>query len=341
MAVISLRKSVEQLDFAAEQRQLLQQALAHCIQTTGRYVVELNAHDADGLRLNLDKLAGKTEHLGAPAEWEQLSADFRGELRVYRDEEQQKAEHLRTEMASVVEAMQSFIASVSQNGCDHERTLRKEFETLESTAQTGDLDSIRKAIHSAVDTALKSCDQIRRSREIVIAQLQDEIRNLHREVDHERRAALTDPATGVWTRSKLDSRIKDLMLLNEAFCVFLVGVPDVVPVARQDPRLVPGCLHALGARLQAMAAEGGEIGMTGRWSEEVFAIVFNLPLAAVPLSVDAMRKDLSGNYAVQLDGESRDVQLAVNVQCVERPKDASETSFYLHLGQAAYSAISH
>lgn len=341
MSVISLRKSVEQLDHAAEQRQLLQQALSRCIQSASQYVIELNPHDADSLRSNLDRLVEKTESLSDPAEWDQLSADFRGELRIYRDEEQQKADHLRSEMASVVEAMQSFIASVSQNGCDHERTLRKEFQTLETTAQTGDIELIRKAIRTAVDTALKSCDQIRRSREVVIAQLQDEIRNLHREVDHERRAALTDPATGVWTRSKLDSRIKDLILLNEEFCVFLVGIPDVVKVARQDPRFVPGCLHALAGRLQIIASEGGEIGMTGRWSEEVFAIVFNLPLAGVPLSAEAMQQELAGSYSVQLDGESREVHLTVNVQCVERPKDSSETSFYLHLGQAAFSAISH
>lgn len=341
MAVISLRKSVEALDLAAEHRTALQQTLARCIQSTSQYVVEVNPHDADSFRSNLARLAERIEKLNSEPDWEQLSADFRGEMRAYRDEEQLKADHLRSEMASVVESMQSFVASVSQNGCDHERTLRKEFETLETVAKTDDLAAIRSSIHGVVETALKSCEQIRRSREIVIAQLQDEIRNLHREVDHERRAAFTDPGTGVWTRGKLDSRIKDLVLLNESFCVFLIGVPNLVAIAQRDPRLVPGCLQALAGRLQSMASTGGEIGMVGRWSEEIFAIVFNLPLAGVPLSAEAMRRDLSGSYAVQLDGESNTLQLAVNIHCVERPKDSTETSFYLHLGQAAFSAISH
>jgi GGDEF domain-containing protein len=341
MAVISLRKSVEELDSAAEQRRILKQTVSRCVQAASQYDVEVAPHDADDFKTNLQSLGGRIDALSSSDDWEKLNADFRGELRAYRDEEQKKVTYLRGEMASLVESMQSFIASVSQNGCDHERTLKKEFQALETVAETGDLTSIRGAIRVAVDTALKSCEEIRRSREVVIAQLQDEIRNLHREVDHERRAALTDPGTGVWTRAKLDSRIKDLMLLNEAFSVFLIGVSDLVSVARQDPRFVPGCLQALAGRLQTMAKEGGEIGMVGRWSEEVFAIIFNLPLSGVPISIENMRRDLSGTYAVQLDSESRKVALTVNVQCVERPRNATETSFYLHLGQAAFSAISH
>lgn len=341
MAIISLRKSVDQLDYEVEQKELLQQALSHCVQAASEYAIELDPNDADALRSNLQSLADKTARLHEAKDWGQWSADFRGELRVYHDEEQLKAERLRGEMASLVETIQGFIANVTQNGCDHERTLRKEFHALEVAAETGDLDLIRKAIRSAVDTALKSCDEIRKSREVVIAQLQDEIRNLHREVDNERRAALTDPMTNVWNRGKLDSRIKDLILLNEPFCIFLVGVPEVVGVARQDPRLVPGCLQALAGRLQAIAAEGGEIGMVGRWSEEVFAIVFDLPLAGVPLTLVEMKDKLFGTYAIQLDGKSHEVNLASNILCVERPKDSSETAFYLHLGQAAFSAISH
>lgn len=341
MAIISLRKSVDRLDYEAEQRSLLQQALSRCVQAASQYAIELDPNDAAALRSNLECLAGKAGQIQDTEEWAQWSADFRGELRTYHDEEQQKAERLRGEMATLVETIQGFIANVTQHGSDHERTLRKEFDTLEAAAETGDLDAIRKAIRSAVDTALKSCEEIRNSREVVIAQLQDEIRNLHREVDNERRAALTDPMTNVWNRGKLDSRIKDLILLNEPFCIFLIGVPEVVSVARQDPRLVSGCLQALAGRLQGIAAEGGEIGMTGRWSEEVFAIVFNLPLVGVPVTLDEMRETLSGTYAVQLDGKSHKLHLDANVLCVERPKDSSETAFYLHLGQAAFSAISH
>jgi len=123
--------------------------------------------------------------------------------------------------------------------------------------------------------------------------------------------------------------------------VYLVGVPNILAIARHDPRLAPGCLNALAGRLQSTASEAGEIGMTGRWSEEIFAIVYNLPRAGVPHSPEAMLRNLSGRYAIQLGGESHPVDLSVSVHCVERPKDSSETAFYLHLGQAAFSAIAH
>lgn len=341
MAIISLRKSVDELDYALEQKESLHRALARCIRAASEYSVELDADDAAALRSNLERLAGKMEQIHGAGEWDQWSSDFRGELRLYHHEEQQKAVRLREEMAALVETVQGFVTSVSQNGSSHERTLRKEFDKLERAAETGDLDTIRAAVRLAVDAGLKSCEEIRKSREIIIAQLQDEIRNLHREVDNERRAALTDPTTGIWNRAKLDGRVKDLVLLNEAFCVFLIGIPGMAAVAREDPRLVPGCLQAMAGRLQSIAKKGGENGMTGRWSEEVFAIVFNLPLSGVPLTAAEMGKILSGVYAIQFEGQSHKIQLNVGVYCVERPKDSSETAFYMQLGQAAFSAISH
>jgi GGDEF domain-containing protein len=171
--------------------------------------------------------------------------------------------------------------------------------------------------------------------------LQDEIRNLHREVDQQRRAAMTDQATNIWNRAKLDNRVKDLVLLNEPFCVILIGVPDLVQVTRRDPRLIPGLLQALAGRLQTMAQKGGEAGMAGRWSDEAFALIFNLPLSAIPMKLVEMQKTLCSAYTVQLEGASVEVSITAHIATVERPKDSNESAFYLQLGQAAFEAVTH
>ena len=53
---------------------------------------------------------------------------------------------------------------------------------------------------------------------------------------------------------------------------------------------------------------------------------------------DPMRRTLSGEYAIQLDGECLGVTVSVQIHAVERPKDSAETAFYLQLGQAAFNA---
>ncbi|MFM2125102.1 MAG: Diguanylate cyclase, domain [Acidobacteriota bacterium] len=177
--------------------------------------------------------------------------------------------------------------------------------------------------------------------EVTIAQLQDEIRSLHREVEHERRAALEDPVTHLWNRAKLDARIQDLVLLNETFCVFTLGIRNLSQLAASDARLHSETLRAFGRRLQNCVKTSGEIGMPGRWSEDCFAIVFNLPLSGVPVAAEQLQSTLGGNYSIQLDGESHIVSLDLRVQAVERPKGGNEGAFFLSLGQAAFSITAH
>lgn len=360
MSLLSLRKSVSDLEHLEEQRNQfeakriqfeaqrsrleeqraqLQQTLTRCVQATCQYAIELNPQDAMAFRENVDRIASVTIAEMTQAECAQVASDFRGELREYHGKAQREADRLRSEMDSMVESMQGLVANVATSGSDHEKVLHQEFHSLEATAQKGDLPRLRIAIHHAADTAIKSCGEIRRSCDVVIAQLQDEIRNLHREVDYQRRAAMTDQTTNIWNRAKLDNRVKDLVLLNEPFCVILIGVPDLIHVTRRDPRLVPGLLQAIAGRLQTMAKKGGEAGMAGRWSDEAFALIFNLPLFAIPMKIADMESTLSSAYTVQIDGAASEVSIKAHITTVERSKHSNESAFYLQLGQAAFEAV--
>lgn len=341
MLVSSIHQPIAELDRLIEQRTSLHLTLARCIQAAGQYCVELCHEDAERLRENLHWLADAAIHTQNRDTAEQLQADVRCELRAYRDRAQKEAEKLKDQVTQAITSMQGFISTVNSTGTDHEDALRREFTHLEKASETGDLSAIRAAIRQTIDAALKSCEEIRRSQEIVIAQLQDEIRNLHREVDQERRAALEDRATGLWNRAKLDVRIQDLIRLNEGFCVFLIGIRNYSSLTVQTPELLPETLRALAGRIRSLAGQNGEIGMAGRWSEDTFALIFNLPLNSAPATLPQFQTKLGGPYAIQHLGASHTVNLAVAVQAVERPKGSSEGPFFLHLGQAAFSVTAH
>ena len=341
MSVLSFRKSVDQLDQTAGQLAVLQGLVARCIETAGEYAVELKSEDARALRGNLEQLSSQVAQLSNPAEVARLQASFRGELRAYHDLAQADVARMRAEITSVIDSMRAFLAGVGGSTANLKETLHGEFTSLEATVESGDISAIREAVHRAVETAMCRCEEMERAQEFARAQLQDEIRNLHKLVDQERRAALSDPVTGVWNRSKLDDRIKDLILLNETFCIFFVGVPNQIHISRNDPRIGPAFLQALAGRLHSIAGKDGELGMTGRWSEEIFAIVFNLPLASAPVAPFAVQQALGGEYAIHLEGSTREIQVEVLVQAVERRKDSAEAAFYLQLGQAAFRVTAH
>jgi hypothetical protein len=77
--------------------------------------------------------------------------------------------------------------------------------------------------------------------------------------------------------------------------------------------------------------------MAGRWSEEIFAIIFKLPLASAPLSPSSMEHSLTTHYAVEIDGISYTIPLKVRVHAIEYSPDGDETAFYVQMGQAAFS----
>jgi GGDEF domain-containing protein len=336
MSVLSLRKSVDELDQAAAYAAGFQRILARTIRTAAQYAVEVKSADYKDLGATLERVATEAEMASGSAQLEQLSSDTRAALRAYRDVAQAELDRIRKEASEVMNSVQGFMENVATANSDHEILMREEFKTLQTQAADGDIDSIRGAIQKTADAALQSCADIKSSSDMIIAQLQDEIRQLHLAVDKEHRAALSDPTTGVWNRAKLDGRIKDLILLNETFCIFLVGVPRLAEVGRTDPRVSAEFLRALAGRLDSFACKGGEKGMVGRWGEGAFAIIFNLPLAGAPTDQAGMMTALNTPYSVLIDGAAQDVATDIRVAAIERAQNAPETGFYMQLGQAAF-----
>ena len=74
---------------------------------------------------------------------------------------------------------------------------------------------------------------MRRSHQLVVTQLQDEIRTLHQAMDNERSRMDRDHASGAWNRQKLNERIEHLLRNNEPFCVLLVSTRNLRRLERQ------------------------------------------------------------------------------------------------------------
>jgi GGDEF domain-containing protein len=338
MEVISFRKSFSELDALAEARDVVKETLAQSIESAAEYAPEVSRSGADKMREHLRQLAAQVPSISTSEEFKVLHASFRGELRDYRDKVQMQVDQMRVEVANAVEAMSIFIEGVTAAGDNQETILKREFNTLAATAQAGTIEQIRSAISQTAKAALKSCEDVKRSNQLIIAQLQDEIRSLHQEVEKEHRAALTDQATNLWNREKLDTRTKDLMLLDEPFCMFMIGIANLPALSRQHPaHIVQECVKAAGGRLKAMA---GQEGMVGRWNQDVLSIIFNLPLAGVSLSAQKIQDKLAGPYSVQDEGVANQIHLEIHVETVERPKGVGEALFYPKLGQAAFGVVS-
>ncbi len=336
-ALISIRKSVSDLDRldALEKREVFSTALRECyslaIHSAANYAVEVDPAIAVELRSHLKLIEEQSRAASSGDQLRALQSSFRGELREYRDKSAEQLLRMRKELQDATAAMQVFADTVASAGEDHGQEVTTQLRALESTAKSNSIEEIRGGIGAVVTGIESSVLEMQRSNQMVIAQLQDEIRVLHRQIEQERKALYTDRASGAWNRQKIDTHLENLLRQNRPFCLLLVWVRNLKRLEGQHSRtVVEGGLKALIARFAALVGDEGAI---GRWTADQFVAVLDMPAArGITLSAEAAGK-LSGSYAVQENGLSHTISIQATAGIVERPAGADIPTFHQKLEQ--------
>jgi GGDEF domain-containing protein len=341
--LISIRKSFNDLDRLdeLERRENLSIAIQECyamaIDASAHYAVEVDPTLAAEFRAHLKVLEDQSRAVVSEDQVRAAQSSFRGELREYRDKSSSELKKMRQEVESATAAMVIFAETVATNGQNHEQEVRTQLENLESTTKSTSIEQIRSGIGAAVAGIQSSVQLIQRSNQLLVAQLQDEIRVLHKQIEQERRALYTDRASGAWVRQKIDTHIDNLLRQNQSFCLLLVSVRNLKRIESQHSRTVlEGTLTALVARFAAIT---GDQAIIGRWSQDQFVAVLDaVPGYAISLSTEANVK-LSGVYTVQENGQAQKVTVQATTGVIERSAGSDPENFHKRLEQLA-SAIS-
>lgn len=337
--MISIRKSFNDLDRLdeLEKRESLSSAILECyalaIDSSAHYVVEVDPALAVEFRQHLKVIEGQSRAATSVDQLRSAQSSFRGELREYRDGSAGQLKKMRQEVENAIAAMMVFADTVASNGENHEQEVHAQLQDLEATAKKDRIEEIRSGIGVAVAGIQSSVEQIQRGNQLVVAQLQDEIRVLHQQIEQERKVLYTDRASGAWNRQKIDTHIDNLLRQNQPFCLLLVWVRNLKRLESQHSRtVVEGTLKALIARFAALT---GDDAVIGRWNQDQFVAVLDVPAArAISLSAEATAK-LSGSYAVQENGQSQKVAVQATAGVIDRPTGAAPESFHRKLEQLA------
>ena len=331
--MISLRKAATELERLEELQQTLAKCYGMAIRSSAEYAVELDPRSTEYFQQRLQSLEAQCAHASTPENYSAVQASLRGELRNYRDQAREQMTRLRKDLHNAAAAMKVFAESLSSSGEDCEVQLRQEVERLEALAASDDIERMRQGIESAAGTILRSYSQLRRTHQLVVTQLQDEIRTLHQAMDNERSRMERDHTSGAWNRQKTNERIEHLLGQNEPFCILLVSARNLRRLERQyTPAVVMEALRALVQQFHG--ALGGE-GMIGRWSEDVFSAILEVePSSAMALSSEINRK-LSMSYPVWTSGVAQMLTIETSTGIVDRRRDSDPAKFYRKLDQMA------
>jgi GGDEF domain-containing protein len=314
-----------------ELQRITNDGYAAAISAAAQYAVETDPEQAQEFRQHLQALAKLLQSPGTPEELQTIKVSLRGEFRDYQHVVHARLARLHQDVKAAAAAMQNFAEGMVSGGADHEKQLDEELQRLEIVAKSDDLGKIRGGIRAATGNIASSVERLRRGNQLIIAQLQDEIRILHQEVQAERRAQYTDRASGAWNRQKITERVEELFRQNEPFCFLVVRIHNLKQLdGKYSRNVIEGTLKAFLMRFHQIL---GEDAMIGRWSTEEFVGILEItPPEVVAVSSEIARK-LSGNYSVQENGLSQTVGLQIMTGIIERREGVISDSFYRKVEQ--------
>ncbi len=331
--MISIRKATDDLGKLEETIKTVRATYVHAILSTSHYSVEIDAGDSTKFRNNLEVVRAQAEGAADEEDWRSIQASFRGELRDHRDRSLARLTKLRNELKTAADAMEIFAENVVSSSADHKEGLQDALGTLDAVIREESILKVRDALVQTKAQISSSIERMEQEHHLIIAQLRDEIRSLHDQIDADRKAHHVDGATGVWNRQKLQSQMEQMLEHDESFCVLVVGIRNLRRLdQRYSPAVIEGGVKAL---LQRLAKMLGDNSMVGRWDEEIFAAILQIdPSYAISISRQASQK-LSGTYTAQENGMSRNIELQAVAGVIERQRGMDKTAFYKKLDQMA------
>jgi GGDEF domain-containing protein len=329
--LISIRKSATELDRLGKLLQTVTAGYESAVRSTAQYAIEVDPLEAQLFRQHIETLGDQLCSAAAPEHWDALQTSFRSELRAFRDQATEQLARMRADLKAAASAMLTFADSVASSGLDHEEQVQIELGQLKSAMECENLSQIRTAIGSAVGAIAASVAKMQSSHQLVVAQLRDEMRLLHKQIDTERRTLYTDRETGLWNRQKLDAQIVDRLENGQHFCLLLVRLRHLKRLEHKYTR--PVVVGAVKAFLECFTAMIGEGAFLGRWNEESFAAILDIEQAeAIAISQRATAK-LSGTYSVQEKGAWLNVPLQAVAAVAGHPAGDDGASFHQELLQ--------
>lgn len=329
--MISLRKTATELDRLEELYRSAVRCYSEALRSTEQNAVELDAALITHFRSQLQSLRDQLRADAGAGELESIQTSFDTELKNYRDKTGEQVQRLRREVQAASAALESFAGSITESEVNLESGLKRELNNLNQSAEGDDIQVMRAAIHASTAKIAAGVQQMRSSNQLAIAQLKDEIRLLHQEVQSARRPQTPDPAAE--SRQRITGRMEEFVGRNAAFSVLLVVVRNLEGLQNcYAANIIDSALRGFQSRFENIVPSSTVV---GRWAKDQFAAIMSTaPGNTIEMSADVVRK-LSQPFLEQENGVTHSIAFNPHAGVIEFSPGSDFAKFQARLKQLA------
>lgn len=330
--MISLRKSVNELERLEELHRTAVKCYSEALHSTGRNAIELDSAQTAHFRAQLQALRDQLRADATRRELEAVQISFDTELKDYHDKTRDQIQHLRQEVQAAAAAVESFAGSISESEGNLEARIERELNTLNQSASSDDIRVLRSAIQGSTAKISASVHEMRASNQLVIAQLKDEIRLLHQEIQSARRTQpAPDPAAE--SRQQMSGRMQEFINKRTPFSVLLVVVCNLEGLQNcYSTNTIESALRALQSRFENILPSSATV---GRWTRDQFAAILSAaPGNAIEMSREVVRS-LSDPFLERDQSGTQSIVFSPRAGVVEFSPGSDLAKFQVRLKQLA------
>ncbi len=369
--MLSIAKNIAELDRLANARGDVLASYAQTVRDTAAHLPEIRREFLtpcqDGLRAAATIIEGARE----PEQWQEAGTAVRNALARFREETTRFVQSLQNNLASTSAMLQRLMGQLGSMGGDQHEGLQRDLGQLREVVHHDDVTAIRRVVSETADRMMVRLEELKREQSLVVAQLQEEIQILHRQLADRASASrpaapapalqpaphaavpnatvvdgLPNPAAAPepapepevpngMRREEFAAALKLKADQGENFSVSIFWLSNLAQLfTRHEPDVVIEMMNLATARIRESVLDNP---LWTRWEDDCFAICTNESKAQAARSSQALSAHISGEYAVPLHGQTTRLPLRVVVGVVERSKDESADKTMARLNQMAKS----
>ena len=329
--MISLRKAATELDRLEDLHRTAIHCYSEALHSTGENAIEIDAAQAAHFRAQLQALRDQLRENALASELEAVQTSFEAQLKAYYEKAREQVQRLRQEAQAAAAAVETFAGSINESEVNLESGIQRELKSLNQSTGSDDIEQIRGAIRASTSKIGASIQQMRASNQLAIAQLKDEIRILHQEVQAARRSQTPDPSYE--SHQRMSGRMEEFVKSRTAFSVLLVVVRNLEGLQNcYSVTLIENALRAFQSRFENIVPSSA---IVGRWAKDQFAAILSTaPGNVMERSSEVVRK-LSEPFLERENGGTQSIAFHPRAGVIEFSPGSDLAKFHVRLKQLA------
>jgi len=310
--VVSLKQSLTEYERAQGLASELADTLLLTLSSLRQYVVDTEPALVDDYLLWADTSARTVQaciNEPDPQAFSEVRTSIRAGLRDYSERAARYINELRANLARTTAALDEMLVTLQAGDSDAEIQLRAEITRLESLEQLKSVDEMRAALRRSAVLLAGYMAQLKQEKDVAVAQLRDEIRTLHNNIEEARRATPTSSFAGVYERLEFEKLLREEIRTGSVMSVVrltLQNIGNLTSWYQQDT--MDQLIGAFCKRTRGFLPEDT---VFGRWRDNVFcALVHSADTQSL---VAGLGRKCGGNYVCMDGARSRTLYLNVAI----------------------------